>query len=75
VFWTRNTIRKVTIVVPVLMTSFQVSEKPNTGPESDQSNTVEHATAKDVGVPSRHDTRRATSLNAQGLCGVVFIGR
>ena len=30
--WIRNTIRNVTIVVPVLMTSCHVSEKPNSGP-------------------------------------------
>ena len=32
VFWIRNTIRKVTIVVAVLITSCQVSLKPNSGP-------------------------------------------
>ena len=32
VFWIRNTIRNVTMVVPVLMTSCQVSLKPKTGP-------------------------------------------
>ena len=32
VFWIRNTIRNVTMVVPVLMTSCQVSLKPNSGP-------------------------------------------
>ena len=30
--WIRNTIRNVTIVVPVLMTSCHVSENPNSGP-------------------------------------------
>src|SRR5829696_2384911 len=34
VFWIRKTIRNVTIVVPVLMTSCQVSEKPKNGPET-----------------------------------------
>ena len=32
VFWIRNTIRNVMIVVPVLMTSCQVSLKPKNGP-------------------------------------------
>src|SRR5256885_897200 len=32
VAWMRKTIRKVTMVVPVLITSCQLSEKPNTGP-------------------------------------------
>ena len=31
VFWIRNTIRNVTMVVPVLMTSCHVSEKPKNG--------------------------------------------
>ena len=30
--WIRKTIKKVTIVVPVLITSCQISEKPNIGP-------------------------------------------
>ena len=30
--WMANTMRKVTIVVPVLITSCQVSEKPKSGP-------------------------------------------
>ena len=30
-FWMRNTIRNVTMVVPVLMTSCHVSEKPKSG--------------------------------------------
>ena len=34
VFWIRNTIRNVMIVVPVLMTSCQVSLKPKSGPVS-----------------------------------------
>ena len=32
VFWIRNTIRKVTMVVLVLMISCHVSEKPKNGP-------------------------------------------
>ena len=36
VFWIRNTIRNVTIVVPVLMTSCHVSLKPNSGPVTAQ---------------------------------------
>ena len=32
VFWIRNTIRKVTIVVEVLITSCQVSLNPKNGP-------------------------------------------
>jgi hypothetical protein len=36
VFWIRNTIRNVTIVVLVLMMSCQVSEKANAGPVMSQ---------------------------------------
>src|SRR4051794_28963995 len=32
VFWIKNTIKKVTMVVPVLMINCQVSENPNSGP-------------------------------------------
>ena len=39
VFCTRNTIRKVTMVVPVLMTSCQTSEKPKIGPVTAQTTT------------------------------------
>jgi hypothetical protein len=37
VFWITKTIRKVTIVVAVLMTSCQVSLKANSGPLTSQS--------------------------------------
>ena len=40
VFWIRNTIRKVMIVVPVLMTSCQVSEKPKNGPVTAHTTTI-----------------------------------
>ena len=40
VFWIRNTIKKVTIVVPVLMTNCHVSEKPKNGPLTAQTITT-----------------------------------
>jgi hypothetical protein len=43
VCWIRNTIRKVTIVVPVLITSCQVSEKWKSGPVMPQTRIVPSA--------------------------------
>src|SRR5437762_589714 len=47
----RNTIRKVTMVVPVLMTSCQVSEKPKNGPVTAQTTTVSKASKKAMVLP------------------------
>src|SRR5262249_43321288 len=44
--WIRKTIRKVTIVVPVLITSCHVSEKPKRGPVASHSTMDPAATAK-----------------------------
>jgi len=51
VFWIRNTIRKVTIVVPVLITSCHVLEKPKTGPVIIQAKTARQASKKVTGRP------------------------
>src|SRR5688500_15491337 len=51
VFWMRNTMRNVTIVVPVLMTSCHVSLKPNIGPVTLHTTTVPSASEKAAGVP------------------------
>src|SRR6478672_8719287 len=48
----RNTIRNVTMVVPVLMTSCQVSEKWNAGPLSAHTSTIRSADRKVHGVPT-----------------------
>ena len=45
VFWIRKTIKKVTIVVPVLMTSCHVSENPKIGPVTAQITIEAQATA------------------------------
>src|SRR5690606_15302458 len=58
-FWIRKTIRKVTIVVPVLMTSCQVSEKPNTGPVTAQVSTTARARRKAAGWPAQPAIRLA----------------
>ena len=52
VCWIRNTIRNVTIVVEVLITSCQVSLKPNSGPVSAQTITNVVAVRKASGWPA-----------------------
>lgn len=47
----KNTIKKVMIVVPVLMTSCQVSENSNQGPLAAQPTTTNAAKAKAPDVP------------------------
>jgi hypothetical protein len=47
-----KTMRKVTIVVAVLMTSCHVSLKPNAGPETIQSTMTETAAANASGWPA-----------------------
>lgn len=46
-----NTIRKVTMVVPVLITSCQVSEKSNIGPDRAHINTTAKAIRNDADEP------------------------
>jgi hypothetical protein len=48
----RNTIRKVTMVVPVLMTSCQVSLNRKSGPVAIQMNTIPVARKKAIGLPA-----------------------
>src|SRR5262249_41187805 len=50
--WIKNTIRKVTIVVPVLMTSCHVSEKRKNGPDATQTTTVNSARPKPHDEPA-----------------------
>src|SRR5262245_18575790 len=52
----RNTIRNVTIVVPVLMTSCHVSEKPKYGPVTSQTTTASAARPKAADSPVRRAT-------------------
>jgi hypothetical protein len=52
VCWIRNTIRNVTIVVPVLMMSCQVSEKPKIGPLTAHTTRTVTAAAKAQGRPA-----------------------
>src|SRR5829696_2743329 len=59
----RKTIRKVTMVVPVLMTSCQVSEKPKSGPVTAQTTTTPAATAKAGGRPVARAVHLAKRVN------------
>jgi len=59
VFWIRKTIRKVMMVVPVLITSCQVSEKPKTGPETSQTTMIATASRKVIGRPDSWAIQRA----------------
>ena len=49
VFWMRKTMRKVTIVVAVLMTSCQVALKPKIGPVTSQPTMSPNAATKASG--------------------------
>ena len=64
VFWIRNTMRNVTIVVPVLTTSCQVSEKPNSGPLAAHTKTTQNATRNAAGEPTMPDTLCASLRNS-----------
>ena len=61
--WMANTIRNVTIVVPVLMTSCQVSEKPKIGPVMPHTSTTATAPTKANGVPAAREHQRAKRVN------------
>src|SRR6476659_3735342 len=69
----RKTIRNVTIVVPVLITSCQVSEKWKSGPVIAHTTTVPSASAKTQARPTSREMTLATSANS--LFGVRgFLG-
>ena len=63
----------MTMVVPVLITSCHVSEKPNTGPETPHTTTVPSARANTQALPTSREATFATSakslLNAPGFLG------
>src|SRR5271165_6411408 len=64
-FWIKNTIRKVTMVVPVLMTSCHVSEKSKNGPltahtmmvATARANTHARPTSREVALAIREKSR------------------
>jgi hypothetical protein len=55
--------RKVTIVVPVLITSCQVSLKPKSGPLTAHTVTVASASAKAAGLPVTWEIHFANVVN------------
>ena len=63
-FWMRKTIRNVTIVVPVLITSCQVSENWKNGPVIAHTTTVPSASAKTQARPTSREVAFATSANS-----------
>ena len=65
VFWIRNTIKKVTIVVPVLMTNCHVSENWKTGPVIAQATIDPNAMAKVDARPHCWDVHCATAPKAE----------
>jgi hypothetical protein len=73
--WIRKTIRKVTMVVPVLMTSCQVSEKPKSGPVTAHTRMTATAARKLTEWPANAEVRVAKSANQRprglllSLCG------
>src|SRR5215216_6728791 len=59
------------MVVPVLMTSCQVSDQPNTGPVIAQTTTTAQASTKAVGDPTCRSIQRANRSNAPALCSDI----
>ena len=65
VLWMRKTIRKVTMVVPVFMTSCHVSEKPKGGPVTAQAAMIAAASAKVAGLPAVRAVHLAKLVNQE----------
>ena len=76
--WMANTIRKVTMVVPVLMTSCHVSLKPKSGPVTNHTTTIASAATIAQGVPTARviaSDQASEAVPFRGLrCGCA-IGR
>src|SRR5215212_5331299 len=64
VFWIRKTMRKVTMVVPVLMINCQVSEYPKIGPVAAQTRITITQSANVIGRPDSFATAAAKAVNA-----------
>jgi hypothetical protein len=61
----RNTIKNVTIVVPVLITNCQVSEKPKKGPLTAQTITTTVQIKKALGAPAARETALEAFVKAR----------
>jgi hypothetical protein len=73
VLWIRNTIKKVTIVVPVLMMSCHVSLKPNSGPVIAQIMMTATARMKVSGLPVARAVHLANRENHDwDLVGLIL---
>src|SRR5687767_8491424 len=68
VFWIRNTMRKVTIVVPVLITNCHVSEKPKRGPVAAHSRMTATAAVNVTGLPLMTDADLANREKYEICC-------
>src|SRR5688572_15050853 len=70
----RNTIRKVTMVVLVLITSCQLSLKRNMGPAASQRRTMPAAMLKAAGLPPARDVALAKRVNhVPGFVGRIGV--
>ena len=63
VFWIKNTIRKVMIVVDVFTASCHVSEKPKRGPLDAQATIARQQSTKVSGRPAARETELAKPVN------------
>src|SRR5689334_8228176 len=67
-----NTIRNVTIVVPVLITSCQVLEKPRSGPVQAQTTRTATAATKTQGWPNTFAVREVNLVKKPTLLPLLF---
>jgi hypothetical protein len=63
VLWIKNTIKNVIMVVPVLITSCQVSLNPNSGPVTAHNTIISTAAKKVIGLPLKRAVRFVNRVN------------
>src|SRR3954463_15660383 len=71
----RNTIRNVTMVVPVLMTSCHVSDQPKKGPEIAQMRTTATAITNVIGDPTCCSIQRANRSNLPTVLSDIAVSK
>src|SRR3954463_5025353 len=74
-FWITNTIRNVTMVVPVLMTSCQVSENPKMGPVTAHTTITNTAMSRATGDPSALMQPSTALLNVDFIAADSIVPR
>jgi hypothetical protein len=74
VFWIRNTIRNVMIVVDVFTTSCHVSENPKNGPVAAQNTMAKQQITKVSGLPAARATELAKRVKVFSM-GAPAAGR